>query len=572
MTLTATAINEKVLELTCPEGFFETEDYTIDGSTYKAYKHAPKNSVEIIQNGRGHGDAEFVIYEGRRYTYTQFYQLVDACAAALQAQGIAFGDRVAIAQRNCPEWIIGFAAATLIGAIVVPINSWGKTEELTYAIDDCGARALFCDPQRFALIDDKLDSLALDFIVVTGDESDATKKIIGFDDLLAGVTDTEYTVAEPKPEDDCLILYTSGSTGFPKGVRHRHIAVCQSLFNMMFTGFLVMSFEGAREFKGGATIETPLLTVPLFHATGLLSGFHLPLSTGQKVVMMYKWDTLKAMQLIEAERVTSLSSVPAIVQDLLNHPEFDNHDTDSLIRVTGAGAATPSGLPELINEKCGNPSRSAGYGMTETLAVASTQSGAIFDYKSYASGLLSPIMQMRSVDLDGNVLPRPQPGEIEMYGITCTPGYWQKPDANKATFDEGRWMKSGDIGYVDDENFVHITGRIKEIVIRGGENIYPGEIEQVAYDLDPVHECVVFGEPDDTLGEEMVMMVYLLPEHPDSASTGEAQLREFLQSRLAGYKVPRKILFADAPLPRNASEKLHKLKVREHYLNSLETA
>lgn len=568
MNVTAQAIAEKAAEITGPEGFFATEDYEIDGYTYKAYTHAPKNSIEIIQNARGHGDAEFICYEGRRFTYNQFFAEVDACAAALQANGIGFGDRVAIAMRNCPEWLIGFAAATLIGAIVVPINSWGKTEELTYAIDDCGAKGLFCDPQRFKLIEDQLDQTSLEFIVVTEKPDSANAKAVAFDAFVDSGRGNEYRVAEPAPEDDCLILYTSGSTGFPKGVRHRHIAVCQSLFNMMYTGFLVMSFEGPREYRGGATVETPLLTVPLFHATGLLSGFHLPISTGQKVVMMYKWDTLKAMQLIEAERVTSLSSVPAIVQDLLNHPEFDNYNTESLIRVTGAGAATPAGLPELINEKCGNPSRSAGYGMTETLAVASTMSGCLFDFKPDASGIVSPIMQIRSVDLDGNVLPCPEPGEIEMYGITCTPGYWQKPEANEKTFVDGRWMKSGDIGFVDDENFVHITGRIKEIVIRGGENIFPGEIEQVAYDLDPVHECVVFGEPDAALGEELVMMVYLMP----GTSLSEDELRVGLAERLAAYKVPRRILFSDTPLPRNASEKLHKLKVREAYLRELESA
>ena len=553
----------KRAELIGPGGFFELEEKDVDGHPYKIYKHAPATSIEIIQNARGHGDAEWIVYEGRRYTYNRFFCEVYACAAALQRSGIVAGDRVAIAMRNNPEWAIAFAAATLSGATVVPVNSWGKTEELAYALKDSGSRMLICDAPRWRLLDSVRNDLDIDIVVVPDDrEHRAGERVVEWETYVDEGRGLDFHVAEPDPLDLCLILYTSGSTGYPKGVAHRHIAVCQSVFNMMYLGMLVISLEGAREFKAGATVETPLLTVPLFHATGLLSGLHLPIMTGQKVVMMYKWDTIKALELIQAEKVTSLSSVPAIVQDLLANPAFDDFETGSLIRVTGAGAATPAGMPELIKEKCGNPSRSAGYGMTETLAVGGTMSGCIYDMKPDASGLISPIMDMRMVDASGVTLPSGQPGEIELSGITCTPGYWQKPDANAATFVDQRWMKSGDIGYIDDDGFLHITGRIKEIVIRGGENIYPGEIESAAFGMDEVHECVVFGEPDDAMGEELVMVIFITPGH----SLQEQDLRDFLGDRIAGYKVPRTIRVAKTPLPRNASEKLHKLKVKEAYL------
>ncbi len=560
---TIAQINAAREEITGAEGFFALEDKVIDGFTYQVYKHAPKTSIEIIQNARNHGDSDFIVYEGRRYTYSSFFAEVDRCAAALQARGLKPGVRLAIAMRNCPEWLITFAAATLVGATVVPVNSWGKTEELCYAVDDSGSSFLVCDPQRYQLVADALAEREVTAIVSGEFGAGSNAQVLGFDALLAEGDSASYDVADPSPEDDCLIMYTSGSTGFPKGVRHRHIAVCQSLFNMMYLGFLVMSLDGPRELRGGAEVEAPLLTVPLFHATGLLSGFHMPMATGQKVVMMYKWDTRKALQLVETEKVTGLMTVPAIVLDFLKHPEFENHNTETLIRVGGAGAAAPAGMNELINEKCGEPSRSAGYGMTETMAVCSTMSGSTFDYKPDSSGLVSPIMQVRCVDPEGNVLPQGEPGEIEMYGITCTPGYWQKPEANEKTFDAGRWMKSGDIGFVDDEGYIHITGRIKEIVIRGGENIYPGEIEDAAYEHDAVQECVVFGEPDADMGEELVMVVYRSTGH----ELDEATLREALKSRLAGYKVPRKILFSEQALPRNASEKLYKLKVKERYLS-----
>ena len=561
MSITAADVQAKRLESNAEGAFFETENYQFDGETYRVYKHAPKNLIEVLQNARAHGDIEFIVYEDQRYSYTQFYAAVDAMAASLQKEfGVNKGDRVAIAMRNNPQWSITYAAATLVGAIVVPINSWGKTEELQYAITDSGASVMVCDPGRFKLIENA--GLALRIIVAEAAGAELPAAVARFEDVVAAGEGQSYQLDTPQPHDTTVILYTSGSTGFPKGVAHNHIAMCQALFNMMWIGFLVMDLEGAREYKGGADRETPLLTVPLFHCTGLLSGFHLPLATGQKVVMMYKWDSQKALELIEQEKVTGMASVPAIIQDLLGQANFDDFNTSSLIRVSAAGAATPAGLPELIQEKTGNPSRSAGYGMTETVAVGSTQSGCVFDLKPEASGIVSPIMQLRSVAPDGEVLPQGVPGEIEFHGICVTQGYWEKPEANASTFVDGRWMKSGDVGLVDDDGFVHITGRIKEIVIRGGENIYPGEIEYAAYEFDPVHEVVVFGEPDAAMGEELVMVVY---PHPGQA-LDEAELRSFLKQRLAGYKVPKTILLSDTPLPRNASEKLHKLKVKEQYL------
>ena len=562
-TITMAKVTATRAEIIGPGGFFELEEKTVDGHSYKVYKHAPATSIDIMQNARGHGDAEWIVYEGRRYTYDQFFSEADACAAAFQQSGITAGDRVAIAMRNNPEWAIAFVAATLSGAVVVPVNSWGKTEELSYALRDSGSKMLICDAPRLRLLDSVRNDLDIDIVVIPDDRGhQGGERVVQWEAYVDGGRDLNYNVAQPDPLDLCLILYTSGSTGYPKGVAHRHIAVCQSVFNMMYLGMLVISLEGAREFRGGATVETPLLTVPLFHATGLLSGLHLPIMTGQKVVMMYKWDTVRALELIQAEKVTSLSSVPAIVQDLLANPAFDDFDTGSLIRVTGAGAATPAGMPELIKEKCGNPSRSAGYGMTETLAVGGTMSGCIYDMKPEASGLISPIMDMRMVDATGVALPPGEPGEIELSGITCTPGYWEKPEANESTFVDEHWMKSGDVGYVDNEGFLHITGRIKEIVIRGGENIYPGEIESAAFGMDEVHECVVFGEPDDAMGEELVMVIFISPGH----SLQEQDLRNFLAQRIAGYKVPRTICVSKVPLPRNASEKLHKLKVKEAYL------
>ena len=354
MGITAAQVQAKRSETIAAGAFFEIEDYELDGETYSIYKHAPTSVIDVLQNARNHGDIEFAVYEGERYTYRQFFEAVDAFAACLQDDyGVKKGDRIAIAMRNNPAWLISYAAGTLIGAVMVPINSWGKTEELQYAIDDSGSRLLICDPGRYRLIEG--GDCAAQIILAGADEAaDLPGDVVRLEVLLENGRGREFVVANAEPEDDCIILYTSGSTGFPKGVVHRHIAMTQSLFNMMWLGYLVMELEGPREFRGGADRETPLLTVPLFHATGLLGGFYLPLSTGQKVVMMYKWDSRTALELIQNEKVTGLASVPAIIQDLLSQEIFDDYDTSSLIRVSAAGAATPAGLPELIQEKTGD--------------------------------------------------------------------------------------------------------------------------------------------------------------------------------------------------------------------------
>ena len=465
--------------------------------------------------------------------------------------------------RNCPEWSVAFTAATLVGAIVVPVNSWGKMEELRFALADCSARCLICDGPRYGLLAGVHEELDID-VLVAGDGADFRPgaRVRAFEDALARGEGGAYTVPPAGPEDPSVILYTSGSTGFPKGVLHRHIAITQSLMNMYFLGFLLAQLEGQREFRGGATRETPILTVPLFHATGLLSGLILPLQTAQKVVMMYKWDSRKALELIERERVTGFTSVPAILKDLLSHPDFDRYDTSSLIRVSAAGAATPAGLAELMSEKLGNPSRSTGYGMTETMAVTSTMSGVVYDLSPGSAGVVSPIIDIRFVDGEGRELPPGQQGEIQLRSVVCTPGYWEKPEANAQLFTQDGWMHTGDVGLIDADGFLHITGRTKELVIRGGENIYPGEIEDVAYRHPAVQEAVVFGIDDPRMGEELALVCYL---RPGTALDAEV-LRAHLGERLAAYKVPKYIAFSKTPLPRNASEKLHKLNVKAGFL------
>ena len=565
MTITAQDISNKSAELVAAQAPFELHKISIGNTSVQAFKNAPPNLIELVQAGRAHGDQLFMVYEDERLSFTDFYQQVDALAAALQNDyGVASGDRVAIAMRNAPEWAIALVAGTLIGAIVVPLNSWGKTDELLFGITDCGARVLVCDVQRYALLANRLDDVPASVIVAHGDTAFDHTKVAGFAAIVAQGADAAYRTADVQPEDIALILYTSGSTGFPKGVALRHVSVCQALMNMYFLGYLSISLEGERKLRGGADRETPLLTVPLFHATGLIAGLLLPLQMGHKVVMMYKWDTKKALHLIASEKVTGLTSVPAVLQALLTHPDYDNYDTSSLLRVSAAGAASPTGLPELIEAKIGNASRSTGWGMTETMAVGTTMIGAIYDLKPMSAGMASPLVELRFIDTNGQVAANGQPGEIQCRGVTLCAGYWGNPAASAEIMHDG-WLKTGDVGVLDDDGFLHITGRIKEIVIRGGENIYPGEIEAAAYAHEAVQENVVFGVPDADMGEELAMVTYVQP----SRCLTVEELRSHLQSRLANFKVPKYIELVAEPLPQNASGKLFKRKLQEEFVDRM---
>ena len=552
------SIKATITELTGVGAFFEVEQLQTKRGEMDGYKHAPQTLTEIIQNARGHGDQGFIVSGDTRLTFSQFFDRADRLRAYLQENGLNAGDRFAIAMRNNAEWLVGFTAAFLAGATVVPINSWGQAEELTFALRDCGASWLLCDDQRGTMLSGELDTQKR--LIVYDRASPGSLRGIDFNDATSNAIPKE--VDTPAADDVCLILYTSGSTGTPKGVVHCQQALSQAVFNMMFTGMLTMTVEGGlRDLRGGATQEKALLNVPLFHATGLLGSFVLPLVTAQGIVMISKWDAQEALRLIEAERVTLFSSVPALVKDLLTQPNLANFDISSLHRVSSGGAAMPSDLPGIIEATIDKAYASGGYGLTETLAVGSQAAGAVFDAKPAAAGVQSPIMAIRCSGADGSVLPQGEAGEIEMRGVACTLGYWNKPEANAAVFTEDGWMKTGDVGYVADDGYVHITGRIKDIVIRGGENIYPGDTEQACYQIEGVQECVVFGVPDELMGEELAMVVRVA-----ESSLSEEDIRAGLKGRIAGYKVPKFIELTHHPLARGATEKFDKRAIQATFI------
>ena len=571
VTLTPELVHEAIRRLTAPEGIFAVTERLVAGVPHRVFTHAAPNVLDILTSGRGHGAADFVVFGDHRWSFDEFFADVDALAATLQHDmGVRPGDRIAIAMRNCPEWLLTFAAAVHVGATAVLINSWGSAEELQFTLGDSDPTVLAADLPRIRLAADALRQrpTAVLFSDVDGgeqylaDDSMTHLDVRTIRDAVAAGRGRAYATATPAPEDTAMLLYTSGSTGHPKGVVYRHVSAGQALMHMMLVGFLALEFGGPVELRGGATVEAQLVTVPLFHATGLFSGFLLPCAVGQKVALLRKWDAETAMRTIQTEKITMLSTVPAILKDLLTHPRLDDFDLSSISRVAAAGAATPAGLPELLRDRLGIENRSAGYGMTETASVCATMSGPVFDLKPMAAGIVSPIIDLRVVDTQGNPLPSQQEGEIQLRGVTVTPGYWHRDDLTEEAFTPDGWLRTGDLGNIDDDGFLHITGRIKEIVIRGGENISPIEIENVAYRHTAVKEVAVFGVADDAMGEELAMVCH---PQPGSVLT-EAELREHLLSALPAFKVPKYLTLTDKPLPRNASEKIHRLALRDSFV------
>ena len=570
MTITPNAAHETIAALTAPSGPLEVSERDLDGAQYRAYAHAATTLPDLLSALRGHGDNDFLIFDGQRTSFEQFINDVDALAAALQHQyGVRSGDRVAIAMRNCPDWMTVFVAATFIGAIVVPVNSWGSAEELEYTMSDCGAKVLAADSARACLAADFGDNTSIDILFSEVESAldelptpvAAKLRIHRIDDVVTTFRGREYEAAAPGPDDVALLMYTSGSTGRPKGVIIRHIALGQAIMNMMFLGAVTMTLSDGNEPRAAATGEAQLVTVPLFHATGLLSGFLLPCVVGHKVALMRRWDAEIAMGIIATEKITQITSVPAIVKDLLTHPKLGDYDLSSIMRVAAGGAATPADIPDLLRDKLGIVSRSAGYGMTETTAVGAAMSGTLAELKPLSCGIPSPIIECRAVDESGAILDAGQDGEIQLRGITVTPGYWHRDEVTAEAFTPDGWIRTGDIGHVDGDGFLHITGRIKDIVIRGGENIAPTEIENAAYRHPAVKEAAVFGVPDDVMGEELAMVWQPRP----GVLLTEDEMRRHLHKLLPKFKVPKYITLSPDALPRNASEKIDRRKLQLYF-------
>lgn len=546
---------------------FEMTEIVIRGVPTRVWKNAPPTLREVFLGGRLHGEKTFLVYENERATFEAFARAAITLSHALIADGVVKGDRVAIAMRNVPEWPVAFFAAILVGAIATPLNAWWTTPELEYGLQDSGAKVAIVDAERYARIAECVPRCpALQSIYVSRAESlEVSDKLRRLEDIIGATGGWQQLPDRPlpgvslAPEDDATIFYTSGTTGAPKGAlgTHRN-SVCT---------IVASGFSPQRNFlRRGEPIPKPedrltqranLLSIPFFHTTGCQAVMCPALYAGSKIVSMHHWDTERAMALIERERVTQAGGVPTIAWQIIEHPARAKYDLSSLEAMAYGGAPAAPELVTRIKQTFPTAIPGNGWGMTETSATFTHFGAEDYQTRPDSCGFPLPVCDLKIVDANGDEVPVGEVGEVWGKGPNVVKGYWQKPEATAETFVDG-WVKTGDLGRRDAEGFLYIVDRKKDMLIRGGENIYCIEVEDALCAHPAIMDAAVIGRPHKVLGEEPVAAVTLKPEHDATAD----ELRAFVGKRLAAFKVPVRIVLLRETLPRNANGKIMKKQLR----------
>ena len=566
----AMSIAEAHAILTAPGQPLEMETVTIRGRPTRVWKNAPPSLAHCFAAGRAHGEKIFLVLEDERVSFEAFARAALALAGQLKADGLKKGDRVAVVMRNLPEWPVAFYAAALCGAIITPLNAWWTGGELEYGLTDSGTKILLIDAERYNRIAEHLPACPqLEKIYVTrasehelGDPRAARlESVIGFPGDWASLPDRPIPAEALalEPEDDATIFYTSGTTGKPKGALGTHRNICSNI--MASACSQARSYLRRGEQPPVADPNAPqkatLLSVPFFHATGCHAVLNPSMVAGVKLVLMKKWDPVEAMKLIERERISSAGGVPTIAWQILEHPDRHKYDLSSLETVSYGGA--PS-APELVRQIAGTfkAKPGNGWGMTETSATFTHHMAEDYEHRPDSCGPPVPVCDLQVRDSEGNVLGPNQVGELYGFGPNVVKLYWNKPEATAATFVDG-WVRTGDLARIDEEGFCTIIDRAKDMLIRGGENIYCVEVENALYEHPAVMDAALVGRAHKTLGEEPVAFVTL----KEGASASEAELRAFVAARQAAFKVPVAVHFSAEPLPRNANGKILKTELKK---------
>ncbi|GAB3309658.1 class I adenylate-forming enzyme family protein [Haliea atlantica] len=548
-------------ELTAPGQLFEVTSAQVNGAPVRCYAHAPPSLREFWLGTAGHGDKDYLVFEDERCDYRQAHEFVASIGQWLHGAGVRPGDRVAIAMRNYPEWMLAYWAITSMGAVVVGMNAWWVAHEMQFALEDSAPRVLICDRerlQRFAEIRDGFPELQ---VVAVRLRDAAPAWTTDWVDVINAPP--ELPEAAIDPDDDACIFYTSGTTGRPKGARLTHRGCLNNVLNIAFINTVQpIALARARGAEAPAPGSTPapnsLVATPLFHVTANNCVAHATTLAGGKLVHMYKWDPLEALRLIERERVTTFNGVPMMVREMLMHPRFGDFDTASLSVLGGGGAAVQPDLVSKIQQQTRGARPNTGYGMTETCGIIAAVSAEFFAEKPESVGPALPTFEAKCVGPRGEDLPAGEIGELWVRGAPVIKGYLNRPEATAESITEG-WLHTGDIAWMDADGFIFLVDRAKDMVLRGGENVYCAEVENALFAHDAVAECVVFAVADERLGEEVGAAIHLR----QGASVDAEHLRAHCAGLLAAFKVPRYLWFLDQPLPRNANGKFLKRELRE---------
>ncbi len=583
--------DEVVATLTAPGAPFEMEDVVVRGVPLRAWKTAPPSLRAVFELSLGHGDKTFLVYEDERITFADHYRTVAALGRQLVDRfGIRPGDRVAIAMRNLPEWVMAFWATITVGAVAVPLNAWWTGEELAYGLADSGTRLAFVDEERQGRIAHHLSELpGLEALIVTCEEHDPDTggrrpavggqldrgalgplPVVPFTDVVGTPADDVTLVdVAVDPDDDATIFYTSGTTGRPKGAVGTHRNSASNLMNLFFVATVGSARRTAAQIAASPGVQNAnLLSVPLFHATGCHALLVTNTAAGGKLVMMHHFDPERALELIERERITVFGGVPAMVMQVIDSPDFAARDTSSVQSISYGGAPCPPDLVRRIKEHFPSGAPGNGYGLTETSAMTTMNSGDDYVRKPDSVGPPSPVCDIAVVPEEWAGEEPPdlpadpdRTGELWIKGPNVVRGYWNKPDATAVSFTRG-WLHTGDVARIDEEGFVHIVDRAKDMIIRGGENVYCVEIEGALHEHPAVADCAVIGVPHPVLGEEVGAVIVLRPGRDVAAD----ELSRHVRERLAAFNVPSRYWFRGEELPRNPAGKILKRELRTELL------
>jgi long-chain acyl-CoA synthetase len=546
--------------LTGPGGPFELAKEVVNGRTVNVFKSRERSMREKVANAAAHGDKEFLVDGDTRISFKEFAQLTWGAAHALTHEfGAQRGDRIAILSYNRAEWLVALFGAASAGACSVGLNGWWATEEILYGLNDSGARYLIVDGLLFDRVKPILDQVkTLETVFYIG--ANPPPGSVPIQRLLQRRSDAPTA---PIAEDDpFVILYTSGTTGRSKGCITTHRGTIAQVQGIAYARALFVLRETARTGVAPPPPAAPaqLLTSPLFHVAGLHSNVCAAFGAASKLVFgPPKFDPEITLQLIEREKISTWTAIPTLLSRLLDYPGLQNHDLSSLVGLSTGGAPT---APETIDRANAllktKPRLSTSYGLTEVHGMATIIGGDDYQTHKNSVGRPTPVVEVRIVDENGRDLPVGKPGQILLGGPTLTPGYWQRPRETEQTIIDG-WLHTGDIGYFDDEGFLYISDRAKDMIIRGGENVYCVEIENCLAEHPEIIEAGVIGVPDRDLGERVKAFVLRKPGSQLTAADTQAHVAR----RLARFKVPSEIEFVTDPLPRNPAGKILKNVLRK---------
>lgn len=553
-------LNEVIEELTAPGQPFAFSEVEVRGQMLREWNAAPPTLRDFWLATARHGEKDYLVYGDERITYTQAHDYVARVANWLSSNGVSPGDHVAIAMRNYPEWLLSYWAIACTGAVTVGINAWWVAEELKYALYDSDCKILIADRERI----ERFEEVREDFpaLTVIGVRLDQTPDwITSWDRLLE--TDPVMPEVSIDPDDDVCIFYTSGTTGKPKGAQLTHRGCTNNVLSIMFCGLSQLTAAaraGGGETNGAAADEpqpSTIIAAPLFHVTANNGSAQVNTWTGGKLVHMYKWDAGEALRIIEEEKITSFSSVPMMTREIITHPDYKLRDTSSLRMLAGGGAPVQPDLVEKVRLLGRGAASGQGYGLTEVCGMASLSSGGFLENKPGSAGRVVPILEVKTIDEAGSALPAGEAGEICLRGSQVIKGYLNQPEATAEAIVDG-WLHTGDIGYIDEDGFLFLIDRAKDMVLRGGENVYCSEVETVLYRFYDVAECAVFSVPDERFGEEVGAALYA----QNGAKLKAEEVRSFCAEHLAKFKIPRHIWILNNPLPRNATGKFVKRELQ----------